>query len=172
MLPGFNTTLGLFFRLAALQRSGQLDWKKRVSRIAPENELPPVININVCAKICVFLQPLSAFVKKLGLYYFQETQELLKKELANGFRCRITTETYTEEKKDGSLAERLEKLETASQTWKKRVEPSDAVKFSVAGKMASTLSAVPLTLPITSPLSERKKRAPCPTRFRSEFIFV
>lgn len=35
------------FRLAALQKSGQLDWKKRISRIAPEKEVSPVINVNV-----------------------------------------------------------------------------------------------------------------------------
>lgn len=156
-----------FFRLAALQRSGQLDWKKRISRIAPENELSPVININVNIHRFTFIAENIGIV--ITCVCLQETQELLKKELTNGFRCKITSETYHEEKKDSSLAERLEKLESASQTWKKRIEPSDAVQFSVAGKMASTLSAVALPMPVTSPLAERKKRAPCPSRFRSRF---
>ncbi|XP_065211989.1 uncharacterized protein LOC135839744 isoform X2 [Planococcus citri] len=166
--PVVNGNSSIAQRLAALQRSGQVDWKKRISRIVPENDLPSIININ-------------------------ETQELLKKELTNGLRsgklplaAAAAVETplvHVDDKKDGSLADRLEKLENASQTWKKRVEPSDAVQFSVAGKMASTSSSSSSTIStptstsssslniatssVNSPLSERKKRTPCPSRFRS-----
>lgn len=35
-----------FFRLAALKKSGQSDWRKRVSKLEIDNELPS-ININV-----------------------------------------------------------------------------------------------------------------------------
>lgn len=104
------------------------------------------------------------------LSYSQETQEQLKKELSNGFRCKIASEVHANEKNDGTLADRLEKLETSSKTWKTRIEPSDAVQFSVAGKIASTLTASPKLLPVASPLSERKKRGPCPSRFRSKNI--
>lgn len=94
----------------------------------------------------------------------------MKKDIENGFRSKVTGAVRVDDKNDGGLAERLEKLETASQTWKKRIEPSDAVQFSVAGKIASTLPSTPTTpkLQPSSPLSERKKRGPCPSRFRSK----
>lgn len=72
-----------------------------------------------------------------------------------------------------ALAERLGKLETASQGWKKRIAQSDAVQFSVAGRMALAPSPIPVS-PLHSPAAERKKRTPKPNRFRSkegEFVF-
>lgn len=72
---------------------------------------------------------------------------------------------YSDVKKDESLADRLGKLENASQDWKKRVEPSDAIQFSVAGKMAGTMSVLP---PLSTPLTiDKKKKVPCPVRFKS-----
>lgn len=68
--------------------------------------------------------------------------------------------------KTSILAARKDKLETASQQWKKRVEVSDALTFSVAGRMtqeAKDLSLSPLT--VTAP-ADKKKRTPKPTRFR------
>lgn len=80
------------------------------------------------------------------------------------------------------LAERLNKLETASNDWKKRVNQSDAEKFSVAGKMKMDEAAggdirKPLERTPSlnkSPLLEiigndkQKKRTPKPVRFRSK----
>uniref|UniRef100_A0A1B6EEC5 Uncharacterized protein n=1 Tax=Clastoptera arizonana TaxID=38151 RepID=A0A1B6EEC5_9HEMI len=66
-----------------------------------------------------------------------------------------------------ALAERLGRLESASQGWKKRVVQSDAVQFSVAGRMALAPSPTPVS-PIHSPAAERKKRMPKPNRFRDK----
>lgn len=70
-----------------------------------------------------------------------------------------------------SLADRLGKLDAATQDWKKRVGPTDAVKFSVAGRMERDnnlmRSSSPLTVPV-SPLADRKKKTPRPARFRSK----
>ena len=77
--------------------------------------------------------------------------------------------------------ERVSKLETSAQQWKGRVAPSDAAKFTVAHKMASTTS-VPsllaskldepssgnLMVGALSPASERKKKCPTPKVFKSK----
>nr|CAD7257279.1 unnamed protein product [Timema shepardi] len=73
----------------------------------------------------------------------------------------------SEQDRDGSiLADRLEKLDQARQGWKKRVEPTDAVKFSVAGKMGLENKADTPPLATFSP-ADRKKRTPKQRRFRS-----
>nr|CAD7587262.1 unnamed protein product [Timema genevievae] len=73
----------------------------------------------------------------------------------------------SEQDRDGSiLADRLEKLDQARQGWKKRVEPTDAVKFSVAGKMGLENKVDTPPLATFSP-ADRKKRTPKQRRFRS-----
>lgn len=56
---------------------------------------------------------------------------------------------------DSVLASRLDQLDTARESWKARVPQTDAVKFTVEGKMglASPLVSTPVE-------SERKKRSP------------
>jgi hypothetical protein len=93
-----------------------------------------------------------------------------------------------EETGSGSiLADRLGKLDAATQGWKKRVGPTDAVQFSVAGRMmmehtkssllTTCASDVTLTPTIsTSPpvqllghsSADRKRRTPRAERFRSK----
>lgn len=68
--------------------------------------------------------------------------------------------------KTSILAARKDKLETASQQWKKRVEVSDALTFSVAGRMTHEAKDLPLSpLTVAAP-ADKKKRTPKPTRFR------
>lgn len=95
----------------------------------------------------------------------------------------------TEELTTGSgsiLADRLGKLDAATQGWKKRVGPTDAVQFSVAGRMMMEHAGSPpltragdVTLTPTVPPSpppqllghtsaERKRRTPRAERFRSK----
>lgn len=95
----------------------------------------------------------------------------------------------TEELTTGSgsiLADRLGKLDAATQGWKKRVGPTDAVQFSVAGRMmtehtgsspltrAGDLTSTP-TVPSSPPSqllghtsADRKRRTPRAERFRSK----
>jgi len=84
------------------------------------------------------------------------------------------------------LADRLGKLDAATQGWKKRVGPTDAVQFSVAGRMmmehtqTSGLTCVgDITLTTTAPASppsqllgqspvDGKRKTPRAERFRSK----
>lgn len=84
------------------------------------------------------------------------------------------------------LADRLGKLDAATQGWKKRVGPTDAVQFSVAGRMmmehtrssartctcdVTLTPAVPSTPPpqlLGQSSADRKRRTPRAERFRSK----
>lgn len=84
------------------------------------------------------------------------------------------------------LADRLGKLDAATQGWKKRVGPTDAVKFSVAGRMmmehtqgSGLTCAGDITLTPTAPASppsqllghspvDGKRKTPRAERFRSK----
>ncbi|XP_071451074.1 supervillin isoform X2 [Hetaerina americana] len=81
----------------------------------------------------------------------------------------------------GLLAERKGKLVEAAEGWRNRVEPSDAIGFSVAGRMGKpalppsaallppSAVAAATTPPSTSPLPARRtKKTPRPARFRSK----
>lgn len=125
-------------RLAALQKSGQSDWRKRVSKLNPEEEL--VVHKNI-----------------------SDAAEILRQQLASPPRSQ-NEETLQSE----ALAERLGRLETATHSWKKRIGPTDAIQFSVAGRMGLAPSPVPSSSPLVSPSTERKKRTPRATRFRSK----
>ncbi|XP_064474820.1 supervillin-like isoform X2 [Ornithodoros turicata] len=67
-----------------------------------------------------------------------------------------------EVKKSPSIGDRKTWLESSSETWRQRVQESDAVQFTVAGKMGCTEPSVKDLL-----LTERKKRAPKPDTFSS-----
>ncbi|CAD6226854.1 GSCOCG00005946001-RA-CDS [Cotesia congregata] len=108
-------------RLAALQRSGTTDWKRRVTTETKSSDL--------CQK---------------------EKDELAIKQRR--------------------LADRLEKLESAAEGWRKRVVETDAITFSVAGKMRVELpdSILPQKLfeSMGNCVSDAKKKVPRPEYFR------
>jgi hypothetical protein len=83
------------------------------------------------------------------------------------------------------LADRLDKLDAATQGWKKRVGPTDAVQFSVAGRMMTeqvvrspltraddeTLTPALLSPPaqlVGHTSAQRTRKTPRPERFRSK----
>ncbi|KAJ8877544.1 hypothetical protein PR048_021999 [Dryococelus australis] len=66
------------------------------------------------------------------------------------------------------LADRKGKLDAAKQGWKKRVEPTDAVKFSVAGKMKIENKAADQSPTLSQQNGERRRRIPQRSRFRSK----
>ncbi|XP_057338626.1 supervillin isoform X6 [Microplitis mediator] len=88
-------------RLAALQRSGTTDWKRRVT-----TETVPLIIAD---------KPVDNDSKKSSDLCQKEKEDLAIKQRR--------------------LADRLEKLESAAEGWRKRVVVTDALTFSVAGKM-------------------------------------
>ncbi|XP_031843852.1 supervillin isoform X2 [Nomia melanderi] len=116
-------------RLAALQRSGNTNWKRR---IASES-------VNSTDGV--------------------STSSPAKEELSI---------------KQGVLADCLGKLESATEGWKKRVAVSDAMKFTVAGRMKVELPEKLETGPssplveVTGSIADRKKKTPRPERFRAK----
>lgn len=68
--------------------------------------------------------------------------------------------------KQGRLADRLEKLESATEGWRKRVTTADAVQFSVAGKMRvdkidkNIYDKAIFDISMGNCVSERKKKVP------------
>ncbi|XP_018913821.2 supervillin isoform X1 [Bemisia tabaci] len=141
-------------RLAALQKSGSSDWRKRISRLSPDEEIT-----NSPLKI-------------------NEAQELLSKQLRQPVIPKSVSPPaelghgVNGSGEGGGLADRLGKLETAAQGWKKRVGPTDAVQFSVAGRMkGANAEPNPSLVPaVASPVLERKKKVPKPTRFKSKTV--
>nr|XP_033325478.1 supervillin-like isoform X1 [Megalopta genalis]XP_033325479.1 supervillin-like isoform X1 [Megalopta genalis] len=127
-IPSVDTSDGpsmsIADRLAALQRSGNTNWKRR---IASESAIS-----------------------------LDGSGSSPKEELSI---------------KQGVLADCLGKLESATEGWKKRVATSDAMKFTVAGRMKVELPEKLETGP-RSPLVEvtidRKKKTPRPERFRAK----
>ncbi|XP_034940979.1 supervillin-like isoform X2 [Chelonus insularis] len=124
-------------RLAALQRSGSTDWKRRVI-----TESVP-----------------SILIEK----YSEESSE-------KGNLCQKEKDELAI--KQRRLADRLEKLESAAEGWRKRVAVTDALKFSVAGKMRGeqldtlNLQSKPFIESMGNCVSDRKKKVPRPEYFK------
>ncbi|XP_060877352.1 supervillin isoform X3 [Metopolophium dirhodum] len=111
-------------RLVALKKSGQMDWQKRLLKIKPEDHEVSNNSIN-------------------------EAQDLLRKQLTR--QVKSTEEPV--ECMDNILVDRLNRLETSSKDWKKRVEQKDTTNFTVAGKMQNK-SLPPLT-PVLLSVTQR-----------------
>ncbi|XP_026814531.1 supervillin isoform X1 [Rhopalosiphum maidis] len=111
-------------RLVALKKSGQMDWQKRLLKIKPEDHEVSNNSINVA-------------------------QDLLRKQLTR--KVKSTEEPV--ECIDNILVDRLNRLETSSKDWKKRIEQKDTTNFTVAGKMQNK-SLPPLT-PVLLSVTQR-----------------
>ncbi|VVC98513.1 unnamed protein product [Leptidea sinapis] len=131
-------------RLAALQAAGANDWRARVCRLSPERDDPKAI-------------------------------ERAKNRINESLNAAVDDKkkVYIDENELGSniLADRRNKLETASQGWRKRVPQNDATTFTVAGRLERDQVATPPatppplnTPPASSPVITTA--VPAPNRFR------
>lgn len=97
---------------------------------------------------------------------------VLKNEDSLNVKCEINSDlnnqdTLTNDRKPSSIIDAQKKnLETASQQWKKRVEPSDAVNYSVAGLMHQDDKLEVSVLNFTH--EDKRKKTPKANRFRGK----
>ncbi|XP_034251142.1 supervillin isoform X7 [Thrips palmi] len=164
-VSGVSANASIAERLKLLQQNGQTGWRKRVVKPSTAEDVSKSIS---------------------------DSQQILKQLVSGNRNSMVAAESPTEVislQRSGSgdrssiLADRLGKLENASQDWRKRIGQKDADQFSVKGKMrASSLSdapsvkATPPSTPSTPlsptpdliPGSERKRNVPKPMRFCSK----
>ncbi|XP_044736426.1 serine-rich adhesin for platelets-like isoform X2 [Chrysoperla carnea] len=132
-----SPSISIAERRAALQHAGNNDWKRRIH---PIHELTAGELKNIV-------------VTTNNLINESTKHEETKSEL-------ITSSSSV-------LADRVFKLETASQGWKKRVEQSDAINFTVAGRMRENVISVSPSLPNIPVTANKIKKTPKPARFKT-----
>lgn len=108
----------------------------------------------------IAIAALAIFVCYLIKYLWKQ-EELSEKTLE-----KVTEKAFerTTEKTSSILAARKDELDAASKQWKSRVEKTDAVNFTVAGRMQEILPDITINLPAR----DKTKRTPRAKRFKGK----
>ncbi|KAL4711465.1 hypothetical protein ACJJTC_005589 [Scirpophaga incertulas] len=136
-------------RLAALQAAGANDWRARVCRLSPDREDSKAI---------------------------ERAKNMINESLNAAVEDKKKVQIDENELGQNILADRRNKLETAAQGWRKRVQQTDATLYTVAGRQERDKVGVtpPMTPPVTPPAAvapttpvAATPAVPTPNKFRS-----
>ena len=126
--------------MAALQKSGEENWKKKV--VKPESSVLDILNSNL----------MDRDQKKSNA---AENETPTKTTTTTEEKVQMRNNNNAANNRPVSIVDRLSKLQTAQNAWQNKVETKDVKQFTVAGKMQRDNNV--LNIPMASPANPRPK---------------